>query len=75
MVLDSLYNPIEIHDILTSIFSRAVTDFVPYKSLSTKDKPPWFNPRLSKAKNAKNKAYKKFKDSNCESNRLRFIQL
>lgn len=74
-VLDSLYNPIEIHDILTSIFSRAVTDFVPYKSLSTKDKPPWFNPRLSEAKNAKNKAHKKFKDSNCESNRLRFIQL
>lgn len=74
-VLYSFQDPINIYEFIKTKFSKAVSDFVPYKSSLMKNKPPWFNSRLSRAKNAKNKAHKKFKDSNCELNRLRFIQL
>lgn len=74
-ILDSLSSPLECYDLMCERFTTAINHFVPLKPKILRNKPPWFDAKLCKLKNIKNKAFKIYKRTKNDSDRLYFENL
>lgn len=64
-----------IYRVFTDIIYPAIDKFVPLEKITRNYNVPWCNHHLKSLKNARNKAYIKYKNSNSETNKTNFFRI